>query len=230
MVPRLRAMLGKDRRFELEWISVYTFRCRRLARFRHGRVHLPRRRRARGLAVRRARLQLRHPGRRQPRLEARLRAARAWHPSACSTATTRSASSRPTTTSATRPARPSSSRPRTRRAAPIATPCWRSPSTTRSPAGCSTAAGCRRRPGSTSRRSTRPTRSASPAASARGRPAEDAPLAQGGAPCWLLDQLAAPRDSDDDLLLFLDARGGAERRLASALASWRASRCRSRPG
>ena len=38
VIPRLQAMLGKDRRFELEWISVYTFRCRRLARFRHGRV------------------------------------------------------------------------------------------------------------------------------------------------------------------------------------------------
>jgi 3-(3-hydroxy-phenyl)propionate hydroxylase len=31
-------MLGEDRRFELLWISIYTFRCRRLARFRHGRV------------------------------------------------------------------------------------------------------------------------------------------------------------------------------------------------
>jgi 3-(3-hydroxy-phenyl)propionate hydroxylase len=38
VIPRLRAMLGKDRRFELEWISIYTFRCRRLARFRHDRI------------------------------------------------------------------------------------------------------------------------------------------------------------------------------------------------
>ena len=38
VIPRLRAMLGPERSFELEWISVYTFRCRRLARFRHGRV------------------------------------------------------------------------------------------------------------------------------------------------------------------------------------------------
>jgi len=37
VLPRLRAMLG-DVEFELEWVSVYTFRCRRLARFRHGRV------------------------------------------------------------------------------------------------------------------------------------------------------------------------------------------------
>ena len=38
VIPRLKAMLGADRRFEIEWISVYTFQCRRLARFRHGRV------------------------------------------------------------------------------------------------------------------------------------------------------------------------------------------------
>jgi 3-(3-hydroxy-phenyl)propionate hydroxylase len=31
-------MLGDDRPFELEWVSVYTFQCRRMARFRHGRV------------------------------------------------------------------------------------------------------------------------------------------------------------------------------------------------
>jgi 3-(3-hydroxy-phenyl)propionate hydroxylase len=35
---RLAAMLGEQRRFELEWISLYTFRCRRLSKFRHGRV------------------------------------------------------------------------------------------------------------------------------------------------------------------------------------------------
>jgi 3-(3-hydroxy-phenyl)propionate hydroxylase len=38
VIPRLQAMLGKDRRLELEWISIYTFRCRRLLKFRHGRV------------------------------------------------------------------------------------------------------------------------------------------------------------------------------------------------
>ena len=38
VIPRLKAMLGADRRFEIEWISIYTFQCRRLARFRHGRV------------------------------------------------------------------------------------------------------------------------------------------------------------------------------------------------
>ena len=35
---RVRAMLGPDVAFDLEWISIYTFRCRRLERFRHGRV------------------------------------------------------------------------------------------------------------------------------------------------------------------------------------------------
>lgn len=38
VIPRLKAMLGADRRFEIEWTSIYTFQCRRLARFRHGRV------------------------------------------------------------------------------------------------------------------------------------------------------------------------------------------------
>ncbi len=36
--PRLRAMLGPDARFELEWASVYTFQCRRMQRFRHDRL------------------------------------------------------------------------------------------------------------------------------------------------------------------------------------------------
>ena len=38
VVPRLKAMLGEDARFELEWISIYTFQCRRMEQFRHGRV------------------------------------------------------------------------------------------------------------------------------------------------------------------------------------------------
>lgn len=37
IVPRLRKMLGA-RDFELEWVSIYRFNCRRLARFVHGRV------------------------------------------------------------------------------------------------------------------------------------------------------------------------------------------------
>src|SRR5579875_433326 len=38
VIPRVRAMLGPDVPFELEWVSVYTFRCRRLQRFVHGRT------------------------------------------------------------------------------------------------------------------------------------------------------------------------------------------------
>jgi 3-(3-hydroxy-phenyl)propionate hydroxylase len=38
VVPRIRAMLGEERAFDLEWVSVYTFACRRMDRFRHGRV------------------------------------------------------------------------------------------------------------------------------------------------------------------------------------------------
>jgi 3-(3-hydroxy-phenyl)propionate hydroxylase len=38
VIPRIQAMLGPQAKFELEWVSVYTFQCRRLERFRHGRV------------------------------------------------------------------------------------------------------------------------------------------------------------------------------------------------
>ena len=43
VIPRVRAMLEGATgmaapAFELEWVSVYTFRCRRLERFRHGRI------------------------------------------------------------------------------------------------------------------------------------------------------------------------------------------------
>ena len=36
--PRVQALLGPDAEFEFEWISVYTFACTRMERFRHGRV------------------------------------------------------------------------------------------------------------------------------------------------------------------------------------------------
>ncbi|MFM7342857.1 MAG: FAD-dependent oxidoreductase [Betaproteobacteria bacterium] len=39
VIPRIRAMLG-DMPFELEWVSVYQFACRRADQFRHGRVLL----------------------------------------------------------------------------------------------------------------------------------------------------------------------------------------------
>jgi len=38
VVPRLKAMLGEEVKFELEWVSIYTFQCRRMEDFRHGRV------------------------------------------------------------------------------------------------------------------------------------------------------------------------------------------------
>jgi len=38
VIPRIQAMLGPDAQFELEWVSVYQFACRRIDQFRHGRV------------------------------------------------------------------------------------------------------------------------------------------------------------------------------------------------
>ena len=38
VIPRIQAMLGDQREFELEWVSVYTFQCRRMNAFTHGRV------------------------------------------------------------------------------------------------------------------------------------------------------------------------------------------------
>ncbi|WP_345815804.1 FAD-dependent oxidoreductase [Paraburkholderia sp. PREW-6R] len=38
VIPRVRALLGEDAKFELEWVSVYTFSCLRMERFRHGNV------------------------------------------------------------------------------------------------------------------------------------------------------------------------------------------------
>ncbi|WP_019937122.1 FAD-dependent oxidoreductase [Bordetella sp. FB-8] len=38
VIPRIKALLGEDVDFELEWVSVYTFSCLRMDRFRHGRV------------------------------------------------------------------------------------------------------------------------------------------------------------------------------------------------
>ncbi|MBS0392532.1 MAG: FAD-dependent oxidoreductase [Proteobacteria bacterium] len=38
VIPRIKAMLGDEREFELEWVSVYTFQCRRMGRFNHNRV------------------------------------------------------------------------------------------------------------------------------------------------------------------------------------------------
>jgi len=37
VIPRIKAIVG-ERPFELDWVSVYTFQCRRLDKFVHGRV------------------------------------------------------------------------------------------------------------------------------------------------------------------------------------------------
>ena len=38
IIPRVKAMIGEDVEFELEWASVYQFACRRIDQFRYGRV------------------------------------------------------------------------------------------------------------------------------------------------------------------------------------------------
>ena len=38
VIPRVKAVLGERTPFEIEWVSVYTFQCRRLERFLHDRV------------------------------------------------------------------------------------------------------------------------------------------------------------------------------------------------
>jgi 3-(3-hydroxy-phenyl)propionate hydroxylase len=38
VIPRIRALLGADAQFDLEWVSVYSFCCLRMDSFRHGRV------------------------------------------------------------------------------------------------------------------------------------------------------------------------------------------------
>ncbi|MBU3723937.1 MAG: FAD-dependent oxidoreductase [Burkholderiaceae bacterium] len=38
VISRIKAMLGEQHAFDLEWVSVYTFQCRRMKDFRHRRV------------------------------------------------------------------------------------------------------------------------------------------------------------------------------------------------
>src|SRR5690606_28622519 len=38
VMPRIRALLGEEVDVKIEWVSVYTFACERMDRFRHGRV------------------------------------------------------------------------------------------------------------------------------------------------------------------------------------------------
>ena len=38
VIPRIQAMLGDERPFTLEWVSIYTFQCRRMKDFVHQRL------------------------------------------------------------------------------------------------------------------------------------------------------------------------------------------------
>ena len=38
VIRRLKAFLGDEAKFELEWVSIYTFQCRRMEKFRHGHI------------------------------------------------------------------------------------------------------------------------------------------------------------------------------------------------
>ena len=38
VISRVQALLGRETRFDLEWVSIYTFSCLRMDKFRHGRV------------------------------------------------------------------------------------------------------------------------------------------------------------------------------------------------
>ena len=70
VIPRLEAMLGPDVRFELEWVSVYTFQCRRMEKFRHDRVIFAGDSAHQLSPFGGAWRQQRHPGHRQSLLEA----------------------------------------------------------------------------------------------------------------------------------------------------------------
>ena len=122
VLPRLKKMLG-ERDFELEWVSIYRFNCRRLAAFRAWPGDFRGRQRASGLAVRRARRQFRRAGRREHCLEARRHACAARPGRACSHPTSMSACRRRTRISATPPARPISSRRIRMRNGICAMPC-----------------------------------------------------------------------------------------------------------
>ena len=38
VIPRVQALLGREAKFDLEWVSINTFSCLRMEKFRHGRV------------------------------------------------------------------------------------------------------------------------------------------------------------------------------------------------
>ena len=174
---------------------------------------LPGRCRPRGLAVRRPRLQLRHPGRRQPRLEARCSFCKAWRPSGCSTSydeerlvaadenirhSTRSTEFITPKNEASRAYRDAvlalaEDHPFARRminSGRLSTPTRLDFSSLNTPDRDRFARGL-----------------------GPGSPAADAPLEQAGAPCWLLNQLVPGLT----LLLFLDRPEALSPTLASRL-------------
>jgi 3-(3-hydroxy-phenyl)propionate hydroxylase len=122
---RVRAMLGPDIPFELEWVSVYTFRCRRLERFRHGRLFFvgDSAHQVSPFGARAATGACRTPttcaGRSPPCSTGR-------RPSRCSTATTRNGGRQRMRTSSTPPAARTSSRRNPTPPGPTATPCLNS--------------------------------------------------------------------------------------------------------
>ena len=142
VLPRIRAMLGPEVPFELEWVSVYQFACRRIDRFRHGRV----------LFAGDAAHQVSPFGARGANSGVQDIDNLAWKlklvvdglaPEALLDSYHRNGRWQPTTTSATPPAPQTSSPPRARAACATATRCWRWPKPRPSPVPSSTAAGCR---------------------------------------------------------------------------------------
>ena len=139
---RVRRMLGADVAFELEWASIYTFQCRRLARFVHDRVILPVmprtscRRSAHAAQMAAYRTSTTCAGNSRS-------CSRGPRRSRCSRAMTPSVDWRPTRTSVTRRAAPSSSRRSRRRAVPFARRSSSSRAITVLRGHTSTAGGCR---------------------------------------------------------------------------------------
>ena len=99
VIPRVQALLGQDAKFELEWVSVYTFACLRMAAFRDGACCSPAtarmasRRSARAAPIPACRTRTTSPGSCGSCWRARRR-------TGCSTPTAASASSPPTRISA----------------------------------------------------------------------------------------------------------------------------------
>jgi 3-(3-hydroxy-phenyl)propionate hydroxylase len=124
VVPRIRRMLGHDA-FSLEWVSVYTFQCRRLERFVHGRVIFAgdAAHQVSPFGARGANSGIQDAENLAWKLALVLRGRRGR---ISSPPTTPSGAPRPTRTSATPPAPPTSSRRPRRASAGCATLSWRS--------------------------------------------------------------------------------------------------------